>query len=306
MVIIVSESSDSISSKVVDWLFYNKVKYKRYNCDKDFLTDIKTNFYELDIDKVTSAWFRRDALFNTDYLENSLKLSEIKHLQKEYKVLKQYFFNILEKKSKFVLGNRLKYNLNKLEVLKIAENCSLNVPESLITTSKAELYNFYRTHKKLITKCLSDPLIKISENKIGFTFTSKILESDFSNMEDSFFPSFFQKLILKKHDIRVFYINKEFYPMAIFSQKDKNTETDFRNYTNNRTVPYILSGLIKRKLIKLMNLLKLNTGSIDLIHGLNDKLYFLEVNPVGQFGQLSFDCNYYLEKKIANILSHES
>lgn len=51
-----------------------------------------------------------------------------------------------------------------------------------------------------------------------------------------------------------------------------------------------------------MNSLNLNTGSIDLIVDTQDNYYFLEINPVGQFGMVSQPCNYYLEKKVAEYL----
>jgi hypothetical protein len=36
------------------------------------------------------------------------------------------------------------------------------------------------------------------------------------------------------------------------------------------------------------------------------KYVFLEVNPIGQFNQVSIPCNYFLEKKIADYLLHEN
>ncbi len=51
-----------------------------------------------------------------------------------------------------------------------------------------------------------------------------------------------------------------------------------------------------------MDNLGLDTGSIVLIKSKDDQWYFLEVNPVGQFGMVSYPCNYYLERKIAEYL----
>jgi len=52
-----------------------------------------------------------------------------------------------------------------------------------------------------------------------------------------------------------------------------------------------------------MKKINLDNGSIDIIVDNNGKYYFLEINPVGQFGMVSIPCNYYLEKKIANYLA---
>jgi glutathione synthase/RimK-type ligase-like ATP-grasp enzyme len=46
----------------------------------------------------------------------------------------------------------------------------------------------------------------------------------------------------------------------------------------------------------------LNTGSMDVIRAKKGEYYFLEVNPVGQYGASSHHGNYYLEKRIAEWL----
>jgi len=128
---------------------------------------------------------------------------------------------------------------------------------------------------------------------------------DIESLPDEFFPSLFQKNISKKYELRVFYLNKKFYSMAIFSQNDSQTKTDFRNYNfekPNRNVPYSLPRVVKVKINKLMKVLELETGSLDLLVDENDDYYFLEINPVGQYGMVSYPCNYYLDKIIAEEL----
>ena len=51
-----------------------------------------------------------------------------------------------------------------------------------------------------------------------------------------------------------------------------------------------------------MERLGLTTGSIDLMYDVNDKYYFLEVNPVGQFSMITTACGSNLEKKLALTL----
>src|SRR5690606_41647080 len=67
-------------------------------------------------------------------------------------------------------------------------------------------------------------------------------------------------------------------------------------FRSNRTVAFNLPSDIENKLTKLMNVLSLNFGSIDMIVSKNREYYFLEVNPVGQFGMVSFPCNYNIER----------
>lgn len=93
--------------------------------------------------------------------------------------------------------------------------------------------------------------------------------------------------------------------MAICSTFDKQTKEDFRRYNDkypNRVIPYKLPSTIEKKLHLFMQEMKLNCGSIDMILDNSGDYYFLEVNPVGQFGMISYPCNYYLEREIANFL----
>lgn len=118
--------------------------------------------------------------------------------------------------------------------------------------------------------------------------------------------SVFQEKLDKELEIRTFFLNGKCYSMAIFSQLDSQTSVDFRKYnltTNNRNVPYQLSRMLEEKITKLMDELKLNTGSIDIIKTKDGRYVFLEVNPVGQYGMTSFPCNYHLDRKIAEYLA---
>ncbi|WP_228444971.1 ATP-grasp domain-containing protein [Chryseobacterium indoltheticum] len=119
--------------------------------------------------------------------------------------------------------------------------------------------------------------------------------------KDTLFISFFQEKIEKDFEIRTFYLNGKTWSMAIFSQNDEQTKVDFRKYNDdkpNRNVRYKLPKDIEEKVHILMQTLDLNCGSLDFMKSGN-KYYFLEINPVGQFGNVSADCNYFLEREIA-------
>src|SRR5688500_5360277 len=96
--------------------------------------------------------------------------------------------------------------------------------------------------------------------------------------------------------------------MAIFSQSDEQTKTDFRKYNEkkpNRYVPFKLPDEIDQKIKLLFKKIDLNTGSVDLIVDKDDNYFFLEINPVGQFGMVSDPCNYFLEKNVAlKLIEH--
>jgi glutathione synthase/RimK-type ligase-like ATP-grasp enzyme len=59
---------------------------------------------------------------------------------------------------------------------------------------------------------------------------------------------------------------------------------------------------IEDKIIKFMKKVGMISGSLDVLVSTDKKYYFLEVNPIGLFAQVSQPCNYYLEKKVAEYL----
>jgi hypothetical protein len=156
-----------------------------------------------------------------------------------------------------------------------------------------------------IIKPLSDPIFIFTNNGNLSMYTKTLSSKIIEEMSDYFFPIFLQEYIDKKFEIRTFYIDGEFYSAAIFSQKDEQTKVDFRNYrdTNpNRIVPFMLDEKTQNCLKKTFKEFNLNTGSVDLIYTPDEKIFFLEINPVGQFGMISFPCNYQLEKVISEKL----
>ena len=91
----------------------------------------------------------------------------------------------------------------------------------------------------------------------------------------------------------------------MFTQNNEKTVTDFRNYDSEkptRMIPYQLDEELEEKLKQLMTASGLNTGSIDIMKGTDGNYYFLEINPVGQFGFVSEPCNYNFPKIIAQAL----
>lgn len=139
-------------------------------------------------------------------------------------------------------------------------------------------------------------------------FTRRVTAEEVDGLSCNFQPTLFQEEIAKQYEIRSFFLGGSLYSMAIFSQSNEQTEVDFRNYDQvrpNRTVPYQLPDTIERQLCALMAELDMHCGSIDLIRAMDGTHVFLEVNPIGQFGQVSIPCNYALEMLVARYLCND-
>lgn len=277
------------------------------------LNDIIVNSNNKDKTKYT-YWYRRSALINYssfsigETVENSNDI--ISGVNKELVSLNAFMLGSLYQEARYNINYQNKANLNRLETLEKAKKSGLRIPSYLITNSKIELLKFKQRHQKIAIKPISEVITLRIDGK-PFTQYTKILDNEIiDDLGDLFFPSLFTEYIEKSYEIRSFYLDGEFYSMAMFTQQRAQTVEDFRryNYSNPvRVVPYKIPPKTEQQLRILFQSLELNSGSIDLIKPVDENnLIFLEINPVGQFGMVSHPCNYNIEKLIAQKLFNES
>ncbi len=312
MILILTSETDYSSIEVIYWLrFYQidyivitektKVEIFDVNIKNDSDTDftLQVNDKEIHSSKIDAYWYRRDYLnVKLENIPNIKGVSE--HLNTELGIMLDFLYYLLD--SKPSISSIFTKGINKLMCLNIAKSVNLNIPETIITTSKKSLSSFKEKYN-IITKTIHDsPRININ-NFIHTVYTERV--DEISSLPDSFFHSLFQKEIDKKYELRVFYLHGEMYCMAIFSQNNSQTEIDYRKYDKkipNRNIPFNLPNEIKKKIRKFMNLVNLNSGSLDIIYTNQNKFIFIEVNPIGQYGNVSFNCNYHLDEKVAKKL----
>jgi ATP-GRASP peptide maturase of grasp-with-spasm system len=319
MILILTDEHEATTDLVIDWLVYLKKNFIRISLENNVIVEkiyydenfqlnallkIKKNndIIYLDTKNISSYWYRRSNInINIPKIGYNNKITEqlTDYLFSEYGDVQRIIGFILNSKNRI---NKYSDNdISKIEELTYANKCGLKTPDFVICSDKKTFLDFYKKHKgNVITKTIGDPSTFF---RTGLHwFTNKV---NLSDVPKNFALSLFQEMIKKSFELRIFYLKGKCYSSAIFSQNDKQTQIDFRHYNNkkpNRVIPYKLPKEIESKISKFMNLSNLNSGSIDMILTPNNEYYFLEVNPIGQFEQVSIPCNYNLFKKIADIL----
>lgn len=198
-------------------------------------------------------------------------------------------------------------HLNKLIVLQTAKKNGLNIPDTYVLDNKKDLSNLLSKNKskEFITKMKTESSMFQFQDTSSIIYTNVLNEQFVKSLPERFAPSLIQEKIEKLMEIRTFFLDGKTWSMAIFSQSDDQTKDDYRRYNNkkpNRNTLFKLPKDIDDKLCLVMNGLGLDTGSIDWILTKDNQYYFLEVNPTGQFSNMSMTCNYPLEKIIAQKL----
>ena len=345
MILLLAKDDLAVTEEfVIDWLHYLDGKYFRLN-GEDF--DHSTTSFNFDLsnsnqnitfkvsekqvnfNEINIVWYRRtygykkynlidspnkDALHQILYpSQNKISINEARQLRDINKYISDEMratFRSLRgliPKTKW-LSNPDKINFSKIDQLLVAKNCNIDIPATTITNKKVEIQKFKLAYENIICKSVYETKAIRSIKGVFAIYTEEIYDDDIEAMDETIFPILIQEKLEKEYELRIFYLDKKMYAMAIFSQNNKTTSTDFRKYdkeTPNRTVPYSLSTKLERKIIKLMDELKLKTGSLDFVKTIDNRYVFLEVNPVGQLGMVSGPCNYFLEKEIAEYLIKE-
>jgi ATP-GRASP peptide maturase of grasp-with-spasm system len=304
MILIITEEADYSSSLVINWLLFYKIAFVRINendiIQLEFLIDdirFINDEINFKLSEIKGVWYRRGFLNVKNDLTNDSEINFFRKIESK-KIIEYVYFKLsqLPHINKFENAD-----VNKIIVCEYAKKSGLIVPEEYLLNLKNDL-NMLTSINDYATKSIAGSSILHYGSHYIMAYTS--LVKDIKQVPETFFTSLVQKYIEKKYELRIFYLNKKFYSMAIFSQNDKTTKIDFRNYnrTNpNRNVVFELPNSIKIKLVNLMDKLDLNSGSIDMIVTPNNDFVFLEVNPIGQYGMVSNPCNYYLHKKIAEF-----
>lgn len=302
---IITESNDRVTDNVIEYLLASNIDFVRKN-HEDF-SNVSILLDNTRVRGVNKIWHRRAKRnFIPKEISNSPFLNYLKREEDPVnKAIEK--IAVTTNPDNYVGGYCEEEQHNKIYDLHLAMRFGLKIPVTLVTNIKEDLIEFKKKHNKIITKAIKYPFFyrgtDVYYNCKGTFFVN---QKDIDAINGKFFISVFQSYVEKKFEVRVFFYKNQYYSMAIFSQNDKQTKVDFRNYNQekpNRCVPFKLPEKILLKLKHLMNYKLMSSGSIDLIVTPENDFVFLEVNPQGQFHWLSESCNYYIEKSIAQDLS---
>lgn len=310
MVLILSESRDMTTYYVAKWIeaFGKKVFIATEKSHTEIVrienacVVIKIDEVLIDLDDVSAFWFRRGNFFfdrNTAEIPHGVANDS----RNEYSLIIEILYSKLSRKRK--LGDFYQSDLNRVLVLESAKEEDLSIPDFGIFGDKKALEKFHSRYQNILVKPIGNGPFIIEDNVLYSTYSELFSKSDIEQLPDTFHPTLFLEYVDKKYEVRIFYLNGAFFSMAILSQADTQTSIDFRKYNvgnPNRNVPYTLPSSVCEKIDRLMKKIGLETGSIDMIVTKEDEFVFLEINPIGQFLNVSHHCGYGLEMRIAKYL----
>ncbi|KKA43419.1 hypothetical protein [Salinivibrio sp. KP-1] len=249
---------------------------------------------------ISAAYFRRpgnpefdDLAEHEDYVRNEW-LAALKSL---YWRMKDKFLN---SPSDILLSE------DKPRQLSEAYDIGFNLPGTIITNNFEKIAPFQKEFS-LIAKPLRQAIL--GDESVVFTSSiGSVSAKDSSKI--SVCPCIFQQEIAKKYDLRITIVGENAYPVAIHSQTNLETKTDWRKggYTDIKHTLVDIPSNIKNMCIALTKRLGLRFSAIDLIVDNNNTYWFLEINPNGQWAWIENQTKAPISKAIVDELveiSHE-
>lgn len=309
----------------MEWCLYYNISAIRINehesiniiddivIDDDIDVQFLINGQKVSLRQIDAVWFRRGVIgsyskvqtekyswLHDNIASNKKMVNTSSYYKNESDTFDQFVVNVLKQKRS--LSDPYQYNANKLIALSVALSVGLYIPQTLITKSALHVRHYFGK-ERIITKSIQDHLIVGHKH---YAFTPTVLKGHVQdiNMPERFYYSKFQKQVKGKYELRIFFVGNQYYASARFNCATDTQETLANSY-NERVIPYQLPADVLNKL-KAFNLaMNYNTGSIDMMVDEDDKHYFLEINPVGQYDFTSQTCNYNLDEKILKYFTDE-
>lgn len=315
MILLVTNRRDITMDYVVAELKHREIPYCRLNTEllpqsictmsgKDRRSwSVCIDGREIRGDEVTAAYFRRPG---APMASDSVKdLGEKRYIESEWgSFLKSLYMRLdgiwLSGPTQIFLAE------DKPRQLIIAHELGFEIPEVTITNDWASVRQI-TCQFQAIGKPLREALLSGEGERVMFTSRiNEAQESDAASM--ALAPFIAQREILKKYDVRVTVVGTKAFATAIWSQANAETEVDWRqgSRTDLKHERIELDQSLKQRCINLVSALGLKFGAIDFICDQQDKLWFLEINPNGQWAWIENLTGYPISKAIVDELQEIS
>lgn len=195
---------------------------------------------------------------------------------------------------------------NRLNQLLVAQQLGFRTPETLITNQMEAATKFFkRCSRSTIVKVLHHHEIYLNQRSYRF-LTNNIEASHLSKFNElTYAPVIFQKKIENDSEIRVTVVNDKTFSCRLSTIKEKRNFSDLHEIREKelKFSEINLSKKMEKLCIKLNRRLGLQVSSIDFVQAKNGELYFLEINPIGDWNWIEKHTNLQITKSIFDFIN---
>ena len=318
-VLLVTTRVDSASDVVADGLKRAGIRFYRLNTEDLPLgarssCEFQTSAHRLcwhsedciaSFDKVKRVWFRRHRLpaLPTDTVPAHAEYC----LRESQWFVRGLLWNLAEQvpaANWMSLPANIQRAESKMLQLHVAGTVGFACPETLISNNPKEIRVFCdRQEGRVIAKPLRLGFFDYGHVQTA-AYTTAVSTADLATDDAlAVAPVIYQRHLEKRCDIRVTIVGDSIYAAAIHSQDADSARVDWRRSDVElehevHVLPDETAGACQR----LMKALNLHYGAIDLVLAPNNRYYFLEINPNGQWLWLEDKLSFPISNKIVEWL----
>lgn len=265
------------------------------------VSDLKSEFHNenkiLSSRDIKSVWYRRP---------NNFKLKIEDEVQKSYAERELVMFlNGLWATlpiDVFWVSHPQALELGRKKMLQlcIARELGLRIPRTIITNEPEQVRNFYVScGKRIIFKAIYGEFLNYGDRG-GYNIPTTIVSPAHLDRLDLIrrLPGLFQEYIEKSYELRITVVGREIFAVKIESQRNELSVVDWRNPACIDSLEYSLQDIpqeLARACFEMLSRMGLVFGAFDFIVNPKGEIWFLEVNPNGQW--------YWLEQKTGAQIS---
>lgn len=195
---------------------------------------------------------------------------------------------------------------NKYGQLVLAQKVGFLIPDTIMTSSVSRAKAFMEKYDEVIVKPFSSKSPNVGD--ISVLPAMKIAKHDQEHLHGLHLaPAIFQQAIPVKAELRVTVVGEKVFT-AVIEDTGVDEVKEVRDWRVahmfGRTTfrPYELTQKISDKCVALVKKMGLQFGAIDLIIDRDDTIWFLEINPNGQWAFIEENTSQPIGKAIAELL----
>jgi glutathione synthase/RimK-type ligase-like ATP-grasp enzyme len=259
----------------------------------------------IQVGDIKSVWYRRPNHFNLPIKDPVQK----DYAEKEIRSFLDAVWFLLEQRERIFFLSRpsaIESARRKLFQLDLAERYGMRIPRTIITNDPEKVRTFQRSCPEgMIFKAVNHEFLNYGEK--SYNIPTTLITADHLRKIDLVrrSPAIFQELIVKDYELRVTVVGKKVFPIKIDSQKNPWTIVDWRNPLCIGKLDYSVTDLdprIELFCLEMLRTLGLQFGAFDFVVDKDGSLYFLEVNPNGQWYWLEDLTGVLISDAIVDIL----
>lgn len=181
--------------------------------------------------------------------------------------------------------------------LAVAQRLGLTVPPTLITNSPDEARSFIARHDQVVFKTLR--WTPCRRDGVPVTGWADLVTTDEIDESVTMVPHLFQAVVDKVADLRVLVVGRE-----VFVVRIESGMLDWRrDYSALSYRAMDLPDRVEKALLAYLDHFGLSSGSFDIAVDKNDDLWWLELNPNGQWGWLEESTGLAMSAAFADLLT---